>query len=447
MKNTKLLSLILKETNKLITSNEYKEAYSLGQSFSRNRKLSFSNTVHFICSALRKSISSEMDKFIEEHTYLNFPTITKQAFSKARQNISPEAFNELCRLFVNKFYSLKGNLNTWNGFNILAVDGTSLQVPDTAECGEYFGLSSNQNKTRTAVASASALYDVLNDIIVDARITKFKTSERDMAKQHIESIGDKISPQNSIVIFDRGYPSYDMFDYLNSKGLFYLMRVSTSFKIAQSIDSNDSILNYRFRGEMKKVRVVKIKLSDDITEVLITNIDDEKIIHSQFKELYFLRWGVECKYKELKSSIKIEEFSGTKPIAIEQDFYASIYLSMIGALIKDEADDAIANKIKDKDLKSSYQANRNFIIGQVFRKIIVLLVKPRLRNRILGIILEKAIKIRSQIRPNRSCERKNKHPRKKHHHNIKTCIYIIKIISQFKIHFNQWIYLVYHFLV
>ncbi len=34
MKNTKLLSLILKETNNLITSNEYKEAYSLGNSFS-----------------------------------------------------------------------------------------------------------------------------------------------------------------------------------------------------------------------------------------------------------------------------------------------------------------------------------------------------------------------------------------------------------------------------
>jgi len=221
MKNTKLLSLILKETNNLITSNEYKEAYSLGNSFSRNRKLSFSNTVHFICSALRKSISSEIDNFIEEHAYLNFPSITKQAFSKARQNISSEAFNELCRLFVSKFYSLNSNLNTWNGFNILAVDGTSLQVPDTNECGEYFGLSRNQNKTRTAIASASALYDVLNDIIVDARITKYKTSERYMAKQHIDSIGDKISLQNSIIIFDRGYPSYDMFDYLNSKGAFF----------------------------------------------------------------------------------------------------------------------------------------------------------------------------------------------------------------------------------
>lgn len=422
MKDTKLLSLILKETNNLITSDEYKEAYSLGQSFSRNRKLSFSNTVHFICSALRKSISSEIDNFIEEHTYLNFPTITKQAFSKARQNISPEAFNELCRLFVDKFYSLKKNLNTWNGFNILAVDGTSLQVPDTAECGEYFGLSSNQNKTRTAVASASALYDVLNDIIVDARITKYRTSERYMAKQHIDTIGDRISPQNSIVIFDRGYPSYEMVDYLNGKGLLFLMRVSTSFKLAQSINSQDSILNYRFKGEMKKVRVVKIKLSEEVTEMLITNIYDDNITPSKFKELYFLRWGVESKYKELKSSLKIEEFSGTKPIAIEQDFYASIYLSMISALIKKDADAAIANDNKDKTLNSTYQSNRNFILGQVFKRIIHLLVKSRLRNKILASILEKAIKIRSQVRCNRSCERKKKHPRKKHHHNIKSCI-------------------------
>ena len=154
MKNSTLLSVILKDTNNLITSSEFKEAYSLGNSFSRNRKLSFHNAVFFISSVLRKSISSEINNFIEDHKYLNFSSITKQAFSKARQNISPEAFAELCRLFVNRYYSLNKNLDTWNGFNILAVDGTSLQVPDTKECGEYFGLSSNQNDTKTAVATA-----------------------------------------------------------------------------------------------------------------------------------------------------------------------------------------------------------------------------------------------------------------------------------------------------
>ncbi|AQS10336.1 hypothetical protein CLOBY_24790 [Clostridium saccharobutylicum] len=138
--------------------------------------------------------------------------------------------------------------------------------------------------------------------------------------------------------------------------------------------------------------------------------------------MYFLRWGVECKYKELKSSIEIEEFSGTKPIAIEQDFYASIYISMVAALIKKDADAAIANKNKDKNLKSEYQANRNFILCDVLKKIIVMMVKPISGKRILEHILEKAKKIRSQIRPNRNCERKNKHPRKKHHSQRKSCI-------------------------
>lgn len=120
---------------------------------------------------------------------------------------------------------------------------------------------------------------------------------------------------HSIVIFDRGYPSYDMFDYLNNKGLLFLMRVSTSFKLAQSVDDN-----------------------------------------------------------------------------------------------------------KDKALNSTYQSNRNFILGQVFKRIVQLLVKYKSRNKILQSILKKATKIRSQVRCNRSCKRKNKHPRKKHHHNIKSCI-------------------------
>ena len=422
MKNIELLSKILKKTNELIISNEFREAYRLGNSFSRKRKLSFSNAIYFICSALRKSMATEINNFIEEHTYLNFPEISKQAFSKARQNISPEAFKELCRLFVDSFYSSDDNLKKWNGFNVLAIDGTSLQVPDTIECGEYFGLSKNQNKVQTAIASASALYDVLNDTIIDATITKFRTSEREMAKQHINELNNRKLTNNSILIFDRGYPSYDMFDYLHDRKLFFLMRVSSSFKIMQEISPEDCIFEYKSKGELKKVRVIKIKLSDDITEILVTNIFDEVITQPQFKELYFLRWGIECKYKELKSSIEIEEFSGTKPIAIEQDFYASIYISMVASLIKKDADVAIANDNDNKNLKSEYQANRNFILSEVLKKIIAMLVKPILGKRILENILEKAKKIRSQIRPNRNCERKSKHPRKKHHSQRKSCI-------------------------
>ena len=422
MNNITLLSSIFKRTNNLITSDEYKEAYRIDNSFSRKRKLSFANTIYFICSGLRKSISTEINNFIDEHSYLEFPNISKQAFSKARQNISVEAFKELCRVFVDSFYNSNINLKKWNGFNVFAVDGTTLQVPDTSENIEYFGASTNQSATKTALASASALYDVLNDIVIDAIISPYKTSERKMAKQHINSLNIKKLLDKSIIIFDRGYPSYNMFNFLEEKGLFFLFRVTSSFKEIQAIDSDDSIIDYKFGTYSKKVRVIKVELPDGTIEVLLTNIFDKTITTALFKELYFLRWGVECKYKELKSSIEIEEFSGTKPIAIEQDFYASIYLSMAASLIKKDADAAIADENQVKNLKSDYQANRNFILSEVFKNIINMMVKPISGKRILKILLEKAKKIRSQIRPNRSRERKNKHPRKKHNSQRKSCL-------------------------
>ena len=289
MKNITLLSRILKITNELITSEEFKAKYRIENSFSRKRKLSFVNSVYFILSGLRKSISTEINNFIEEHSNLNFQKISKQAFSKARQNISPKAFKALCSVFVDSFYNSNAKLNKWHGFNVFAVDGTTLQIPDTQENIEYFGASTNQSSTQTALASASAIYDVLNDIVIDAIVEPYKKSEREMAKQHINSIKNAKLLNKSIVIFDRGYPSYDMFNYLDDKGLFFLIRTSSSWKKFRNLDYNDNILDYEFENSSKKLRVLKIELPDGTIEVLVTNIFNKNITLDLFKELYFLR--------------------------------------------------------------------------------------------------------------------------------------------------------------
>jgi len=54
---------------------------------------------------------------------------------------------------------------------------------------------------------------------------------------------------------------------------------------------------------------------------------------------------------------------------------------MIAALIKKDADTAIADDNKDKPLNSIYQSNRNFILALVFKRLIPLLVKSRLRKK------------------------------------------------------------------
>ena len=45
----------------------------------------------------------------------------------------------------------------------------------------------------------------LNDIVIDAIVEPYKKSEREMAKQHINSIKNAKLLNKSIVIFDRGF--------------------------------------------------------------------------------------------------------------------------------------------------------------------------------------------------------------------------------------------------
>lgn len=51
-------------------------------------------------------------------------------------------------------------------------------------------------------------------------------------------------------------------------------------------------------------------------EYLATNLFDSTITQSMFQELYFYRWPVELKYKELKSRLAIEEFSGATTTSV-----------------------------------------------------------------------------------------------------------------------------------
>lgn len=58
---------------------------------------------------------------------------------------------------------------------------------------------------------ASIIYDVLDDYILHASIHKFLSFERAAALEHLKVLEDMGLYNNSIIIFDRGYYSEDMF--------------------------------------------------------------------------------------------------------------------------------------------------------------------------------------------------------------------------------------------
>ncbi len=61
-------------------------------------------------------------------------------------------------------------------------------------------------------------------------------------------------------------------------------------------------------------------------EVLATSLmDEQKFQTGGFKELYFLRWGVETFFAKLKGRLSLENFTGKSVESVKQDFFSYLY--------------------------------------------------------------------------------------------------------------------------
>ena len=50
-------------------------------------------------------------------------------------------------------------------------------------------------------------------------------------------------------------------------------------------------------------RVVRIRISEELTETLVTNLPQEQYPPKKLKELYALRWGIETSFRSLKYTV------------------------------------------------------------------------------------------------------------------------------------------------
>lgn len=367
-------------------------------------KMGFKNIILFMINFVKKSLQIELDNFSKITPENN--KITKQAFSQARHKISPKAFIYLLNE-INKWFYKDTPFITYRDYRLLAIDGTVLEIHNSQELRDTFGYIENQN-SKVARARASALYDIENDMIIASKLVHYRESERETAQKLIDDLC-LLGKRNDLIIFDRGYPSHNFISFIESKDIKYLMRVSGSFfKVVVNAPKADQIIEVTSKGKTITMRVLKFKLTSGITETLITNIFDEGFSVADFKKLYFKRWGIEVKYNEIKNKLQIENFTGKTPISIEQDFYATMYLTNMVALAKKDANQEIEKANEDKNLKYEYKVNTNVLVGKLKDNLIEMLAaKPWKRSKILKEIQDEIVKNVVPIRVDRNFNRKN----------------------------------------
>jgi hypothetical protein len=370
-----------------------------------NNKMDFKSVLGFILNFVKKTIQVELDNFLEAVKGPNV-TMTKQAFSEARKKISPTAFIKMSDAIIKWFYK-DTDYKTFKGYRLTAIDGSVLQLTNTQKLRDEYGYVTNKSG-KIARALSSGIYDIENDMMITSKITRYDTSERDLAKDHINKL-EELGFKNDLIIFDRGYPSKEIISFIEDKKIKYLMRSKVNFiKELKTATKEDQIIEVKHNSQILKIRVLRFMLNSEIEEILLTNVMDKNLGIAEFKELYFKRWSIEVKYDELKNRLEIEDFTGATPIAIEQDFYASIYLSNMVALAKKDANISINKNNKGKELKYEYKVNTNILIGKMKNSLVLMLLedRPRKRNKMFKKVMREISRNIIPIRPNRSRTRK-----------------------------------------
>jgi len=339
-----------------------------------NSKMDFLSLILFQLNFVKKSLQLELDAF-SEIACGGERRITKQGYSQARQKISPEAFVMMADEITNWYYE-DDDFKKFKGYRLSAIDASILEINNSERLRKAFGFAEGGTSVRLARAKAAGIYDLENDMMLTSIIGKYTTGERELAIELIEKL-KKLGLKNDLIIFDRGYPGKHFFEYLENAGVKYLIRIS-NFRDRQikAAQKPDQIIDYEIDSEVSlKVRVVRFCLDSGEEEILVTNLLDDDLSLDEFKELYFRRWGIETKFNELKNRLQIQNFSGDTVISVEQDFYASIYLSNMAALAKNEANEEISQRNKNKGLKYEYKVNVNVLIGKLKDRLVLMLLE------------------------------------------------------------------------
>jgi len=397
--------------------------------FTRNRVLTFPILILYFINLAKKSLQVSINSFFK--LILHSP-VSKQAFSKARSKISPETFRLLNKKLIEEYYT-DNDFPTWNGFRLLAVDGSSFQYPQKETLKTIFGTMKNQHGAVLGMATLSHAYDVLRGLVLDTKIGICKGAERDLFVKHVEEIDSlKQDKTDDLYILDRGYPSLGLLFYLKSKKKNFVMRCKTSkcfSEIKKVIDSGkqDAIISMYARdgsdkqlAEIKKraptldlketyveVRVILVLLETGEKELLITSLLSEKHPHSIFKGLYFKRWGAEENYKWQKQVLELENFSGHSKLSVEQDVFSLVLTANLTSLLMNEAQNELQKE--DRQYKHEVKINKRMAVSALRDELVKVLFDKNVDFvAFCERLKEEFKKYLCPVRPNRTYKRPRK---------------------------------------
>ena len=394
-----------------------------GKDFTRNRKLPLAKVLTLLVKMGAHSLRDEMLDCLD---FKDSPA-SVSALVQQRHKILPEALQYLFQEFTNRCQKPR----LYQGFRLLAVDGSDLQI--TANPNDPLSYFPGRNGQRHySMLHLNALYDLNSHLYLDAVIQKKRAMNENAAI--ISMVEHSAIADPVILIADRGYEAYNTLEHIRKKGWHYLIRLREAGGILTGLSLPEGDFDlpiqlqltrkqdkatkklqqdypgvYRFLASKMNFeylplgsdgfypisfRIVRFRISDTSTETLITNLDPGSFPAETLKYLYHLRWGIETSFRQLKYTIGLSLFQSKKVEHITQEIFARLTMYNFCELITSHV------VIQNKRRKHVYQTNFTAAVH---------ICRQFLRGAVSPPKVEALIKMQVvPIRPGRSAPRKAK---------------------------------------
>ena len=324
----------------------------------RNRKLNFKEILY---GSIYKCINNLSYQDVASKINLNFikqninTTISKTAFIDKRNNISNEYFLNINDSFIEYIYK---NDKTPR---IFGVDGSFLNLFKNFNKFGFSYASSNENYCQGII---SCLYDINNKIPINYFLIKTR-NEREAFRNQI-----KYLRSGDIVIFDRGYYSYDIVEKLEIIDVNYIFRLKSSKKEVKFMKKNN-IIDHSFINKNINNRIINYRVDNSEDEYyILTNLSYSI---DELKNLYWKRWKVVIHFKESKYNLSLKTINLKTENSLLQEIYIHNLIFILYYYFKFDIENPL--------LKSKYKINNKTGIKIFSENIIYLLIYNKITNK------------------------------------------------------------------
>ena len=221
----------------------------------------------------------------------------------------------------------------WKGFHLVAIDGTTLALQDTASNEAAFGRSSNQHGPAAyPICRCVVLCEVGTHMVFAAAQGPYSDAETTLAREVL----DHLKP-GMLCLADRLFPGYELWKHAAARGAHLLWRAKVSLPLTrvETLEDGSWIARWLPKDKLRcepqgvLVRVVEYRLADSVgageaTYRLLTTLLDSRVAPArELAGLYPERWEVELSIREAKEVLRDKRITLRSKIAelVRQEFW------------------------------------------------------------------------------------------------------------------------------